>query len=165
VAGIQRHVEKVSEEIEIVSVDVSSDTAITADSVESDETFSKVFRRGFLVWAWVALLAALVSSSTVFGSQAAVLLFRGIDFGGFSSGTIILAFQVVPGMLLALTWMFFGRLTEAFWGQQFESGVLSSDDRLRSKALFFQTFRILILSWVAMLFTPVFGAYISLLRF
>ncbi len=137
--------------------------------LKKDELITSV-KRGFLIWSWLGLLAAYVSSSSIFSSQLYIIVTQGVR--GFKLSqyeNVALGVLFFPPIILAMGWFIFYNYSVLLIKETMDPFTESQNDKDERKYYyhrFFFLFRssilYLILAWVFMLFSIFFPYLISL---
>jgi hypothetical protein len=131
---------------------------LSADHQASKEPEAAVLtaiRRGFLLWSWIGLLSAYISTSAVYGSQMITIVTQGIERLNFASyWTLTVASLMFPVAVLMMGWLLFSRYSRAILAIALIPESESSGRKINSKELgylFNASINYLIFSWIAIL--------------
>ncbi len=136
--------------------------------LSSKDLLSSV-KKGFLIWSWLGLLAAYVSTSSVFSSQLYIIVTQGArGFKLTQYEYVGLGILFFPPIILAMGWFVFYRYS-VFLLRETIAPLMDiepddENDKYLSKRFFFlfrSSILYLILSWVFMLFSVFFPYLIS----
>ena len=129
-------------------------------------------KKGFLIWSWLGLLGAYVSTSSIFSNQLYIVLTqgaRGLDLGQFAYTAF--GFLFLPPLVLVMGWLAFYKYSTyiikiAIFPSEIEDATDSEYskglvDPWRLMLLFKSSVLYLILSWIVMLFSVFFPYLMS----
>ena len=126
------------------------------NEIQSDQdSLLSAIRRGFLVWSWIGLLGAYVTTSAVYAAQLLSIVTRGFDNYAYSHFTsITIAAFLIPIIIISMGWIVFNRYSTGILKLAILSDSLKENNEVLKQLIV--PFRIainyLIMSWVSILF-------------
>lgn len=104
-------------------------------------------KRGFLLWSWIGLLGAFISTSAIFATQILMIAREGIRIFEFRSSQVYSILTLLfPAIVIMMAWLTFYRYSIAIY--QYAVLELKEIDNKYLYFLFRSSVLYLILSWL-----------------